>query len=101
MSPFEVSLLLGHADSRMVERIYSALKAEHVGKRLGKALARVKLPDVPVSASGDKWVPDTNGRVRQKRPTEMSEPPEVRQLAVPRAGVEPATRGFSVPCSTN
>jgi hypothetical protein len=101
MSPFEVSLLLGHADSRMVERIYSAMKAEDVGKRLGKALAKVTLPDVPVSAAGDKWVPDTGGRVRRKRAHETTEPPEVRQPTVPRAGVEPATRGFSVPCSTN
>jgi len=28
MSPYEVAFLFGHADSRKVERIYSALRAE-------------------------------------------------------------------------
>ena len=58
---------------------------------------RVKIDRV----TGSKWVTE-DGRVeRKKRVVRVSAPQSSSEVAVPRVGIEPTTRGFSVRCSTN
>ena len=103
MRPASIALLLGHRDSRMVERVYSVLRTRDLGRDLAGVFDGLQLPSVPVP--GNTWVTDTStqGRqMRQVRPkTKTASPSEKPSASVPRAGIEPATRGFSVLCSTN
>ncbi len=85
--------LLGHADGRMVERTYgrlddpedarSAIKAQFLGRFWGGK----------PGASGTSRHPWQNAGVSE---VAISAADPVR-----RGGIEPPTRGFSVPCSTN
>jgi len=82
----EVAAMLGHADSRMAERVYARLPAD---------LLRDLLTGLCQPAAGQS-VPEAGkdgevGGVGSRNPAEL----------VPRGGIEPPTRGFSVPCSTD
>jgi integrase len=116
-----VSLVLGHRDTRMVERVYGRLSEEDLAARLGLYLgapgggegvkkkkasqgesaisrpnsAQPKRPgaantlpaNLPLPGSGKEKSPENRAFKRDSRG--FSE--------VPRDGVEPPTRGFSVP----
>ena len=78
--------MLGHADSRMAERVYAKLPPD---------LLRDLLTDLCQPAAGQS-IPEAgkdgeDGRSGSRNPSEE----------VPRGGIEPPTRGFSVPCSTD
>ena len=51
--------------------------------------------------TGSKWVAKPVKKQRPERVLRESRTQSSSQVVVPRAGIEPATRGFSVRCSTN
>jgi integrase len=51
--------------------------------------------------AGSKWVAKPVRNLRRERPERGPQPQSSSQVAVPRVGIEPTTRGFSVRCSTN
>src|SRR6267142_1473973 len=82
----EVAAMLGHADSRMAEPVYTKLPSD---------LLRDLLTGLCQPAAGHA-LPEAgkdgeDGEERSRNPAEL----------VPRGGIEPPTRGFSVPCSTD
>jgi integrase len=88
--PHLIASMLRHADSRMVERVYGRMPPESLGAALRD---RVGDCNAIVTASGGK-----GRKMRNMRP---QKPHETPGFPVPRDGIEPPTRGFSVPCSTN
>ncbi len=115
MQPARIALLLGHRDARMVERVYGVLPLALVGWELGAVFTAMNLPKINslpagnnAPKSGNSAPENSSTSPRTPRParqlpanTSDEEAQESREPAVPRAGIEPATRGFSVPCSTN
>ena len=88
-----VARLLGHTTSRMVELVYGHLNDSSLIDAVST------LPTPP--QSGNIRVTDASVLVRQKRHMRRAEFEESQQVAVPRGGIEPPTRGFSVLCSTD
>ena len=84
---------MGHADTRMLERVYGKLSPEELSQRL-LLHVRAAFPDCIANASVGSVLA---GIYRQAGQLGTANPSEL----VPRAGIEPATRGFSVPCSTD
>ncbi len=111
-SLFVVATLLGHSSTRMVELVYGRLDAATLASAIGK------LPGGPVS-SRPTQDPDCHAGVTSNAKSggghgthgtaiaqaairnSVEESANSGSLRVPRDGVEPPTRGFSVPCSTN
>ena len=85
-----VAPTMGHRDTRMVERVYGRLSPEEIGALLTQhfALDCITGASNEVDSAGKRG---RNGRSRRANPAKT----------VPRGGIEPPTRGFSVPCSTN
>ena len=91
--------LMGHASSEMVRRVYTRIgpEAQIRAMALLPPLALLPLTGSTVTNGVTEAVrkagqPGRSGRRAIKTSS---------QLTVPRAGIEPATRGFSVLCSTN
>jgi hypothetical protein len=77
--------MLGHADSRMVERVYGRMPAESL-----KASLEARLGDCNAFAT-HTW--ENRAPERQERPSETA---LLLENIVSRDGIEPPTRGFSV-----
>ncbi len=97
-----VAKLLGHTSTRMVDLVYGHLSDDTL------AAAVAVLPptsgSVLVAASGEKLAPAR--RMATERPLAddrqaAGRPATHRSTSVPRGGIEPPTRGFSVRCSTS
>ncbi len=84
-----VAHLLGHSSTRMVELVYGRLTASTYENAI--ALLPVCTPGVHNQVHS-RALPGTHGTSGKDLSTGNP---------VPRAGIEPATRGFSVLCSTN
>lgn len=86
--PATVGAALGHRDGRMAERVYAALEPWE----LAAALARESgAPRTVTKVSG------TDRSSAQRAHSAHSETPSVSaENAVPRDGIEPPTRGFSI-----
>jgi integrase len=82
----EVAAMLGHRDSRMAERVYARLPSD---------LLRNLLADLCQPAAGKRL--EMGGKDGEDENAEAAKP----LVLVPGTGIEPVTRGFSVPCSTN
>ncbi len=80
-----VARQLRHVDPRMVFKVYGKLDASTAGHAIGAALGC----EVGVKNSARQG--GSNGRGGTQMP----------RKPVPRDGIEPPTRGFSIPCSTN
>jgi integrase len=111
-SLFVVSTLLGHSSTRMVEKVYGRLDAD----TLASAVAKLPVGAAPPPPIGD---PDCNAGVTrepEKRGERGTSGTAIARAAivnsveesaisagcvVPRDGIEPSTRGFSVRCSTS
>ena len=96
----DVARIMGHAGTAMLHRVYGHLGAEELRARLASSLDGVLTgatsPDVPRDGA------------QSSHPAHGAHAPEARGnrgkeavSRVPRDGIEPPTRGFSVPCSTN
>ncbi|MDB4985918.1 MAG: integrase family protein [Myxococcaceae bacterium] len=93
--PHLIAPVLGHVDSRMVERVYGRLPIDQLAARLSAELGQNSRPYVglrraepldPVDALHDALSTKTL---------------ENEGFMVPRDGIEPPTRGFSILCSTD
>ncbi len=80
-----VARQLRHADPRMVFKVYGSLDAHTAAHAIGVALG------CEAGVKGGAGSGARDGRDGQQIP----------QNLVPRDGIEPPTRGFSIPCSTN
>lgn len=91
MMPSEIAPFAGHADSRMVERVYAKLDPEQLRSvMLGRAAAARSSTGCPEPA--DSSVPGGLGG-QQHEPQALV----FSRALVPGTGIEPVTRGFSVP----
>jgi len=82
---------MGHADTRMLERVYGKLSPEELSRRL-LLHARAALPDCIANASVGTEIDGISRQAGLAGTANRSE-------LVPRGGIEPPTRGFSVPRS--
>jgi integrase len=91
--PDLIALVLGHSDSRMVERVYGRLEGKALGVRLLETMK-----DSPQTCS--VFAADS---VTSPVFAAFNAPPALSKTdnLVPRGGIEPPTRGFSVLCSTD
>jgi len=88
-----VARLLGHTTSRMVELVYGHLN----DNTLTNAVST--LPAAP--ESGNIRVTKPGHSVRRNTASETTDSENFQEVAMPRGGIEPPTRGFSVLCSTD
>ncbi len=94
-----VARMMGHRDSRMVERVYGRLDDQELMTQATAHVRpehRVKPPDPSGTHLGQTPRSGVES-VDSLDPLESEFPCDL----VPRDGVEPPTRGFSIPCSTN
>ena len=75
---------MGHADSRMVERVYGRLSPTDLAARLAAQLG-VPAPQLPRTQSDSVEAVEGSEAPTAENPREF----------VPRPGIEPGTRGFS------
>ena len=95
VAPDLIAPVMGHADTRMVERVYGRLSPQALATRLAAALG----PNFC-----DTFVPDTlktGGSTALPGLEPRTQPAELKGPEVPRDGIEPPTRGFSIPFSTD
>jgi len=85
--PSEIAPFLGHVDSRMVERVYGRIPVDALG-----AVLRARCETV-VQAPGQKTA--LVAPVASPGAPKIDE--KTRGNMVPRDGIEPPTRGFSIP----
>ncbi len=86
-----VAPVMGHADTRMLERVYGKLDDAELHARLTAIVA--------------PWTGTTVGQTPRTEAdsadgsdgAQRANPPENARIVVPRDGIEPPTRGFSVP----
>ncbi len=90
---FTVARLMGHTTSRMVELVYGHINNTAFLK------AMQQLPVLP--ERGSHRVVNVGSVPETPETHETAHSKEFQGFEVPKAGIEPATRGFSIPCSTN
>jgi hypothetical protein len=86
VQPADLAPIMGHADSRMVERVYGKLRAVDLTSRLTASLATGSHLDDDGGESGPA-----------RRSWQRPDPAFSAGILVPRDGIEPPTRGFSSP----
>ena len=100
--PHLIALMMGHTDSRMVERVYGRIPVDEQARLLASELGEFSLPYFslnPVQSMDEKDEMDSEaGKAPEAR---IEKTPQKRGFFVPRDGIEPPTRGFSILCSTN
>jgi integrase len=106
VEPHLIGFLLGHKDSRMVERVYGRMPVQSLGRALERRLPpepQVSVNTSPASPSPDCSTCAANpGQTeRHMRPRRRAEARFPAGFLVSGDGIEPPTRGFSVLCSTD
>ncbi len=94
--------LLGHTSSQMVRRVYGRIGTDAKRAALAKLPPLAPPPGVMLSVINEpaEQRPERRRR-RLSADPETQEPRKKRGSSVPRDGIEPPTRGFSILCSTN
>ncbi len=112
-SPELIAPVMGHADTRMVERVYGRLPLEDLRRRLAQAMGETVAPVQQLSRNGADPAHSADGMDSATLAGALAENQRARQRLsdgprcsssddlVPGGGIEPPTRGFSVPCSTD
>jgi hypothetical protein len=90
-----VELVYGHLNDETLKNAVSTLPP------LPKSLPKAPKAKKKAPRSGSKWVVETGLGQRQRRQMQQTLPNKIKELTVPRGGIEPPTRGFSVLCSTD
>jgi len=113
---YPIAQAMGHKDTRMLERVYgrqtpeqlAAVMARAMGLTQGVCSTFVSAPTEtadPVDAVDDEAANAPRWPASEKQMAHQDLSPDgpvsARDDLVPGAGIEPATRGFSVPCSTD
>jgi integrase len=91
VAPHLIGVAMGHADSRMVERVYGRMPEENLRAALNEHVDPTRSACVATTGSNAR----RERRVRHPKTSHSS-----RNL-VSRDGIEPPTRGFSILCSTD
>lgn len=108
-----IAAVLGHKDSRMVERVYGRLPIDLLTMRLSQAICATSKPDTSRAIeSGDdcnrgvsrqvaigetQEAGETVSKVGTKSKRPASAEAETGLLGTPAVGLEPTTRGLTVP----
>jgi len=95
VEPHLIGSLLGHEDSRMVERVYGRMPVQS----LARALERRLPPEPEPSTDCSTCAADSSKPERHRRPRRRTESAFPEGFMVSGDGIEPRTRGFSVPSS--
>jgi integrase len=108
VDPSLIAPAMGHADSRMVERVYGHLPPEDLRSQIAAAVS-VHAGLLPV-CSGNEGPCCASGSITGVSDgSKIDAPDGLGGLTSPQFpagfvrgdGIEPPTRGFSIPCSTN
>ena len=91
-----VSKVLGHTDTRMVERVYGQVTPADLRRGLTRHLEGAEAAEACTT-----YAPNFGAKGGLGGPGGPSEPTFSPGFPVPRDGIEPPTRGFSILCSTN
>jgi len=97
-APDLIAALMGHADTRMVERCYGRLPIDDLERRLASAIGQTDCSAGATVGDGTGGFGAFNAPARG--PSNAKTPLNPAGL-VPRDGIEPPTRGFSILCSTD
>jgi integrase len=104
-SLFVVATLLGHSSTRMVELVYGRLDertlASAVDKLPGGTLHQLHAGVTVTPSKGGEHGAGGAMLAQAAIVNSVEESLGLRDYVVPRVGIEPTTRGFSVRCSTN
>jgi hypothetical protein len=114
---YPIAQAMGHKDTRMLERVYGRQTPEQLAAAMARAMGLTqRVCSTFVSAPTETADPGgrsgrrraeracvAGARKQKTRQTLRSDGPEMsaRVVEVPGPGIEPGTRGFSVPCSTS
>ena len=102
--PYELAYpLLGHDSPRMLERVYGKRDATSVADLVELALKRApkNARKADRLTGGHRVAPTQRHGTNRTGLSGLGSAPVSPALSVPRDGIEPPTRGFSIPCSTN
>ncbi len=87
-----VAPMMGHSSTRMVQTVYGKLSADELAAHLRRVI-----PGAPDCIAGASDQTDPAGLGGPPgRPQRRKNPGKGRGLSVPRDGIEPPTRGFSI-----
>jgi len=104
-SLFVVATLLGHSSTRMVEKVYGRLDettlASAIEKLPGGTLHQLHAGVTLRPQNDDEHGAGGTMIAQAAIVNSVEESLGLRNFGVPRVGIEPTTRGFSVRCSTN
>jgi integrase len=89
--PADIAPVLGHADSKMVEKVYGKLTPAELGEVLAAQMPGRTAAHLQRTAANFTAAPGRSGQLPGENPSEMA----------PWPGLEPGTRGLTVRCSTN
>ena len=91
-----IAPMMGHADTRMVERVYGRLEPAELRRRVMASVG----PDLVSPVCQTPWTPPDFSDDSDD-PRASPDRSKTAYFAVPRDGIEPPTRGFSILCSTD
>ena len=117
MPLFPIAQAMGHKDTRMLERVYGRQTPEQLAAIMARAMgltqgvcstfvaapldsAGSRGPD-GLQATADDTEPDAPKNSETQRTLRSAGLRMNERDVVPGPGIEPGTRGFSVPCSTD
>ena len=119
---FPIAQAMGHKDTRMLERVYGRQTPEQLAALMARAMGLPERAPAPAGCStfvaatlesAGSGGPDgrataddardaaTPENTEAQRTSQSSGPRCSSSVEVPGGGIEPPTRGFSVPCSTD
>ncbi len=119
---FPIAQAMGHKDTRMLERVYGRQTPEQLAAIMARAMGLPQRPAAPagcstfvaatlesagsrgpdgLSADADAGDPAAPKNSEAPRTSQSTRPLMYERDGVPGGGIEPPTRGFSVPCSTD
>jgi integrase len=96
--PHLIAPVMGHADSRMVERVYGRLPIDDLARRLAQELGASAVPYLCLDSADSM---DSVDALDQLSTGRKQKTPQKAGFLVPRDRIELPTRGFSILCSTD